>query len=144
MFHQVYVAEPDREALRFLWCPGNDMTQPPVDYAMNVFLFGATCSPSCAAFALRKTAEDNLTGASNHAVQTVFKNFFVDDLLKSCSSVEEASSSVSELCPLLESGGFNLTKFLSNEPGVLSSVPEDDQASAMLDLNWMTSQQRRH
>ena len=42
---------------------------------------------------------------------------------------------VSELCPLLESGGFHLTKFLSNEPGVLSSVPEDDQASAMLDLN---------
>ena len=81
------------------------MTQPPVDYAMNVFLFGATCSPSCAAFAL-KAAEDNLTGASNHAVQTIFKNFYVDDLLKSCRSVEEASALVSELCPLLKSGGF--------------------------------------
>ena len=38
MFHQVYVAEPDKEALRFLWWPGNDMTKPPVDYAM-MFLF---------------------------------------------------------------------------------------------------------
>ena len=43
MFHQVFVAEPDREALRFLWWPGNDMTQPPVDYAMNVFLFAWSC-----------------------------------------------------------------------------------------------------
>jgi len=102
---------------------------------MNVFIFGATCSPSYAPFALRKTAEDNLTGASNHAVHTVFKNFYVDDLLKSCRSVEEASALVSELFPLLESGGFHVTKFLSNEPGVLSFVPEDDQASAILDLN---------
>jgi len=39
MFQHVCVAEPDREALRFLWWPGNDLTQPPVDYAMNVFLF---------------------------------------------------------------------------------------------------------
>ena len=67
------------------------MTQPPVDYAMNVFLFGATCSPICAAIALRKAAEYNLTGASNHAVQTVFKNFYADDLLKSYRSVEEAN-----------------------------------------------------
>ena len=54
MFHQVCVAEPDREALHFLWWPGNDMTQPPVDYAVNVFIFGATCSPSCATFAFEK------------------------------------------------------------------------------------------
>ena len=99
------------------------------------FRFGATCSSTCAAFALRKAAEDKLTGASNHAVKTVFKKFYVDNLLKSCRSVEEASALVSELCPLLESGGFHLTKFLSNEPGVLNSVPEDDQASVMLDLN---------
>jgi len=81
------------------------------------FFFGATCSPSCAAFALRKTAEDNLTGASNHAAQTVFKNFYVDALLKSCRSVEESSSLVSELRPLLESGGFHLPNFCPTSQG---------------------------
>ena len=59
------------------------MTGPPKEYRMTVHLFGATSSPSCANYALRKTAEEfgNLFGKqAEHAIK---KNFYVDDCLRS-------------------------------------------------------------
>lgn len=53
MFHQVRVWEKDCDALRFLWWPGGDLTKSPKTYCMQVHLFGATSSPSCAAYALQ-------------------------------------------------------------------------------------------
>ena len=128
MFHQVLVDECDRDTLRFLWWQDDDWNKPPVDYRMNVLLFGSTCSPSCAAFALQQTARDNITGASEDVQQTVMNNFYVDDLLKSCANVEEAKNLISQLNPLLESGGFHLTKFVASKQDILTSVPDRDCA----------------
>ena len=46
---------------------------------MRVHLFGGASSPSCANFALRKTAEDNKEEFDPVAIETVNKNFYVDD-----------------------------------------------------------------
>ena len=46
MFHQVLVDEGESDTLRFLWWQDDDWNKPPVDYRMNVLLFGSTCSPS--------------------------------------------------------------------------------------------------
>ena len=54
MFHKVRVNSQDSEALRFLWWPDADVSKPPQDYSMQVHLFGATSSPSCANFGLRE------------------------------------------------------------------------------------------
>ena len=56
MFYQVKVACNDRNSLRFLWWPNGEVKQQPEIYKMTVHLFGATSSPSCAAFALRQAA----------------------------------------------------------------------------------------
>lgn len=58
MFHQVKVPEEDRDFLRFLWWPEGDLTKEVSEFRMTVHLFGAVSSPSCASFALRKTADD--------------------------------------------------------------------------------------
>ena len=58
MFHQIRVNPEHRDLLRFLWWEGNDLSKDPTDYGMTVHLFGATSSPSCANFALKKTADD--------------------------------------------------------------------------------------
>ena len=58
MFHQARVPPEDYDAFRFLWWPEKDLDQEPVDYRMEVHLFGATSSPGCSIFALRKVAED--------------------------------------------------------------------------------------
>lgn len=58
MYHQVRVPPEDQDLLRFLWWPNGNLDEPLKEYKMVVHLFGATSSPSCANFALRKTAED--------------------------------------------------------------------------------------
>ena len=102
MFSQVFVDKGDRDALRFLWFAGNDFTQPLVEYQMQTHVFGATCSPCFTAFALRRTATDNVVGVNDDTVQTVLRNIYVDDLCRSCATVEEAKRIVSELRDLLE------------------------------------------
>ena len=73
---------------------------------MTLHLFGATSSPSCANFALRKTAKDNATESNSQAVETVLKNFYIDDCLKSVATTDEAVKLASYLRDLLAKGGF--------------------------------------
>ena len=50
---------------------------------------------------LRRTASDNVTKADPVTVQTVHRNFHVDDLLKSAESVDQAQKLVLQLQELL-------------------------------------------
>lgn len=90
MFHQVKVAQDDGDFLCFLWWPEGDLKQEFVEYRMTVYLFGAVSSPSCACYALRKTAEDNQNNFPAEVIDTVNRNFYMDDCLKSLPSEEEA------------------------------------------------------
>ena len=135
MFHQVRVPPADRDAFRFLWWPNSDLSQDPVDHRMEVHLFGATSSPSCSNFALRKTAQDNKDEFAKDIVKTVKRNFYVDDCLKSVESSERAVDLAVQLSNLLAKGGFRLTKWLCNRPEVLESIPKDKRAPSVLDLD---------
>ena len=110
MFHQVKVPERDCDALRFLWWENGDLASDPKEYRMKVHLFGATSSPSCAGFALRKTAEDHQNEYDRDVIDTVQKNFYVDDCLKSVKTKEAAIKLIEDLRQLLKEGGFRLTK----------------------------------
>ena len=135
MFHQVRVKPEDCEALRFLWWPGGDIDQDPVDHKMLVHLFGATSSPSCCSYALRKTAEDNQGYFSEKALETVRNNFYVDDCLKSFATTMEAVQLVGELPKLLARGGFRLTKWVSNDKSVMCHISTGERVSTVnLDL----------
>eukprot|EP00794_Sanderia_malayensis_P019620 gene19620-biopygen13889 len=80
---KVRVKEDDVSALRFLWFPNGDLSKDPEERQMLVHLFGGIWSPSCAAFALQKTAEDHKAHFKDGVISTVKRNFYVDDLLKS-------------------------------------------------------------
>jgi hypothetical protein len=56
MFYRVRVQKEDCDMLRYLWWPNGNLNEEPVDYRMLVHIFGSLSSPSCANFALRKTA----------------------------------------------------------------------------------------
>ena len=110
------------------------MNSEPEEYQMMVHLFGATSSPSCANFGLRRTAEDNCQEFSKEAVDSVQDNFYVDDCLKSVPSETEAVGLVNELRTLLSKGGFRLTKWISNSRKVIDSIPLSERAGSVKDL----------
>jgi hypothetical protein len=134
MFHQVHVPDKDRDVLRFLWWPGNDLDARPEEYQMTVHLFGAKSSPTCANFALRKTATDNAEEFSENVVETIKRNFYVDDCLKSVADEDEAITLAADLRDILQRGGFRLTKWVSNSPKVVASIPEPERAGSVKDV----------
>ncbi len=140
MFHQVRVSEQQRDALRFLWWKNGDLTQNPEVYRMTAHLFGGVWSPSCASFALRRTAEDNKEDFDEETIKTVLENFYVDDCLKSKVNPQEAILLVDQLCTLLKKGGFRITKWISNSVDVMKTIPEDERAKKVkgLDLDRTT------
>ena len=123
MFHQVRVEANDQDTLRFLWWPRGDTDEAPRTYRMTVHLFGGTWSTSCCTYAVH-----NAHQFSKATCETVKRNFYVDDCLKSVSTVEEAIALTKELKDLLARGGFNLTKWTSNHPAVLEEIPLHDQS----------------
>ncbi|KAL3967647.1 phylloquinone omega-hydroxylase/docosahexaenoic acid omega-hydroxylase [Sarotherodon galilaeus] len=135
MFHQVRVPAEDADLLRFLWWPQGDLGKGLKEYRMVVHLFGATCSPSCACYALQRCAEDNQARFNHIATNTVLRNLYVDDCLKSVGTEEQAISLIQDLRALCAAGGFKLTKWISNSRAVLASIPEDDRAKEVKELD---------
>lgn len=135
MFHQVKVPPEDADLLRFLWWPDGNISKELHEYRMEVHLFGATSSPSCASYALRRCAEDNRSTFDATAVDTVLNNFYVDDCLKSVNSEQEAIKLFHDLTAICQTGGFRLTKWTTNSRNVLLTIPLEDRATEFKDLD---------
>lgn len=133
MFHQVKVDVEHRNLLRFLWWDDPEMKRDPVEFRMTVHLFGATSSPGCANFALKTTADQYEESCGRKAADFVRRNFYVDDGLKSVQFMEEAKELIKNTKSLCQKGGFRLHKFTSNNKEVMSSVPQEDRATATKD-----------
>ena len=135
MFNQVRVDKEDRDMLRFLWWKDDDPSKGAETYRMATHLFGGVWSPSCCAYALKKTGED-AQDVDEETIKTLDRNFYVDDCLKSVLDTHVAVRLVQQLRQLLAGKGFRLMKFMSNSREVLRALPETEVAggSNYLDL----------
>ena len=135
IFCQVRVSPKHRNFLRFLWWQDGDYEQSPEEYEVLVHLFGATSSPSCAGFCLPKVAEEFEGEFDPETIQTIRRNFYVDDCLKSVKDTEKAIQLIKELCQILARRSFRLTKFVCNDVKVLSSIPESERAQSIVSVD---------
>lgn len=135
MFHQVFVNPDYRNLLRFLWWDKGNVDSTPTEYRMSVHLFGATSSPGCANFTLKRTADDFEELFGSEPATFVKKDFYVDDGLKSVPSATEASALIKSTKSLLAKGGFNLHKFISNSKEVIEAIPKEQRASGIKELD---------
>ncbi|KAK3726167.1 hypothetical protein QZH41_019199, partial [Actinostola sp. cb2023] len=135
MFYQVHVRPDDSKFLRYLWWPDGDLNRDPEEFQMLVHLFGGISSPSCASYALQRTADDNAMKYDKETIYTIRNNFYVDDCLKSVETEDKALQLVDELRELLKKGGFNLTKWVSNSRKVIKAIPETQRACSVTDLD---------
>ena len=123
MFYNIRVPKNQRDFLRFLWFPDNDLTKEPAVYRVVVHIFGAVSSPSIANFALRNSALTTQAQKFSSKVRdTVGKNFYVDDLMISADTHYELNQLKIDVTEMLSDSGFKLTNFSSNSRFVLKNM----------------------
>ncbi|KRX99145.1 hypothetical protein T4E_10779 [Trichinella pseudospiralis] len=140
MFLQIGLKEKDRDVTRFLWKdPSKDKLHV---YRFNRVCFGLTCSPFLAMAVIRHHAELKKE-VHPEAAQIVENNIYVDDVLLSVENQEAARRMIKDLNNLMESGGFKLAKWASNDSSVLSDIAVDKRATTdnreilrTLGLHW--------
>ena len=130
MYLQVRIPEKDRNFLRFLWMDEQGSVR---IYRMTSHLFGGVWCASSSTFALRKTADDVTT--SPLVKDTIYRSFYVDDMLKSVRTVEEANQVITETREVLQHGGFNLTKFVVNNPKLIEQIDIGNRAKEAKEIS---------
>ena len=135
MFHQFYVAEENRDLLRFLWWKDGDPTKEVVEYRMTVHLFGAGSSPGCANFGLKRAADDGEQDFGTEAAAFVRNDFYVDDGLKSVPTVEKAIALIKASQGICTQAGLKLHKIMSNKKKVLEAIPPEERANGVRDID---------
>ena len=130
MFHQFGLSPQHRDYFRFLWWNRGDLTQDPSVYRMRVHLFGASSSPGCANYGLKRLADDYESMCGTEAANFIRNNFYVDDGVTSVATENEAIHLINQTREMCSKAGLNLHKFLSNSPNVIKEIPKDEQASS--------------
>jgi hypothetical protein len=120
MYYQIKVPTHHADCMRFSWL---DEFGHPTEYILKVHVFGAKSSPSIANFALQQIARDN--ASNNEVANTIMKNFYVDDLLKSVSDEDRTVDLIRIIKETPAQNGFNLTLFNSNSEYIKSTIPSD-------------------
>ena len=129
MYHQVKIPMKDRNALRFLW---QEEGGPKVEYRMTSHLFGGVWCASSSTYALRKIVQD--TSTNELVTDTICRSFYVDDMLRSVRTREEAADVIRGTKQALKYGGFNLTKYVVNDTQLLQSIDVADRAKEVKEI----------
>nr|XP_043069244.1 uncharacterized protein LOC122322057 [Drosophila bipectinata] len=130
MFYQVRIHTEDQRYQRFVFIDPN--TQRRENYAMQVMTFGAGCSPSCAQYVKNRNAE-SFKKEYPRAVKCILENHYVDDMLDSVDTEEEAISLARQVHYIHLQGGFLIRNWVSNSREVLSALGEGAPTLVRLD-----------
>ncbi|GFW52089.1 integrase catalytic domain-containing protein [Trichonephila clavipes] len=146
MFRQTKVHDEDLDWQRILW--RDSPTEPIREYCLTTVTYGTSSAPFLSTRTLRQLAideQENYPAAS----RATLSHFYVDDLLSGSATKKGAIKLVSELQEMMKRGGFSLRKWVSNDPDVLATIPEelkavdskhtikDDQPVKILGIAWL-------
>ncbi|GFT60787.1 integrase catalytic domain-containing protein [Trichonephila clavipes] len=146
MFRQIKVQEEDVDWQIILW--RDSPTEPIREYRLTTVTYGTSSAPFLSTRTLQQLAIDeqkNYPAAS----RATLSHFYVDDLLSRSATKKGAIQLVSELKEMMKRGGFSLRKWVSNDPDILATIPEelkavdskhtikDDQPVKILGIAWL-------
>ncbi|UYV60184.1 hypothetical protein LAZ67_1000270 [Cordylochernes scorpioides] len=120
MYRQIRISQDDSEFQRIVW--RNDPNDKIRDYRLETVTYGTSCAPFLATRIIKQLALDEQSRFPK-ASKIALTDFYVDDLVTGTCSVDEGKNLVKELYGLLSAGGFELRKWTSNVPDVLSLLP---------------------
>ena len=84
-------------------------------------------------YALKKKVSYNFKKYGKDVASIVRWNIYVDDMLKSFSSIEEAIRIIGKVKELCTEGAFNLVTFSSNSSDILKKVQDKDKKDGVKD-----------
>ena len=137
-FFLIGLPEAQRDLFRILWFDNNDIGQGKVvKFRFTHHLWGVKSSPFIANFAIQKTLEDNAIVASDLTRDTIRKNIYMDDLIFSIDSLNEAKTIAHKAIELFDIHGFKLVKWSADRDSVpiLAELGKEMLVSGMRKLD---------
>ena len=114
---------------------GRNRNNEVVKYRMKVYLFGAGSALGCANFGLKRVADDVEDEFGKEAADFIRYDVYVDDGLTSVSNVEKAIKLIKAVQGICAKAGLKLQKIMSNRREVLASLPVEEQAKALKEVD---------
>jgi hypothetical protein len=122
MYRQINVAPHHRDYQRILWRAHPD--EPLQEYVLNTVTYGVSSAPFLACRTIQQLAnEEGHNYPKAKAVLT--SDVYVDDIVTGSSSLEDASEIKTQVITLFGLGSFELRKWVSNRPELLSDLPAE-------------------
>ncbi|XP_045503978.1 uncharacterized protein LOC123700709 [Colias croceus] len=124
MYRQVFINPRQTNFQRILWRTLPD--QPIKHFKLLTLTFGTACAPYLAVKTLQRLAEDEKLKFP--VASEITKNdYYIDDLMTGCDTLQEAKIIYNEMNKLMKSGGFTLQKWSSNCKELLKYIGEDNK-----------------
>ncbi|XP_035206618.1 uncharacterized protein LOC118181557 [Stegodyphus dumicola] len=117
MYRQILVEETDRELQRILW--KSSSCSPAEIYRLRTITYGTTCAPYLLTRTLEALAEEEQEYFPR-ASAVLLTDVYVDDILSGSKNLGDTISLQFELINLLNKGGMQLHKWVSNHPDLLN------------------------
>lgn len=144
MYRQILITPDHQNYQRILW--RFNPSDPVMDFRLRTVTYGVSCAPYLALRTILQLAEEE-KNRFPRAADVLRNDTYVDDIVTGCPSVEDAISLQKELSNLLKSGGFELHKWATNKPEVLSHLSQslinpaslsldNDETTKILGLRW--------
>jgi hypothetical protein len=131
MFHQVKICPRDVHCQRILF------RQKPSDQMetllMTSMAFGPTCSPFASQY-VKNQAADKWESKHKEAANVLKKATYMDDIIFSAPSVQQASLISKNLITILDDIKWELNSFQSNNRAFLESLPKEAVKAGILSL----------
>ena len=109
MFLHVLLPESDCHVHRFLWRE-METTREPTTYVLLRVTFGDKPSPDMASFVMLKMAREHEESAPE-ASEIIERDRYVDDLIHSCPSTNDALRKIQDVEKILDTGGFRIKEW---------------------------------
>ncbi|XP_026745266.1 uncharacterized protein LOC113506629 [Trichoplusia ni] len=132
MFLRIKIRPEDQPAQQFLW-RGDNRTEPPRRYKMTSMIFGAASSPYMAHY-VRDYNADMHKIEYPRALDAIKRSHYMDDLVISYDTAEEATKAIEEIRKVHVVAGFTLRGWSASDATVLTDVPQELRAATPTQL----------
>ncbi|XP_059220686.1 uncharacterized protein LOC131995745 [Stomoxys calcitrans] len=132
MFRQIDVCPGHRKFQQILWrfSPFDEISI----YELNTVTYGTASAPYLAIRVLQRLAHD-YRDRYPVAARVLLQDSYVDDVISGSDSIDNVKPLYKDLCTLLDEGGCNLRKWVTNSKELLAVIPEEHRGTSV-NLNF--------